>query len=221
MAHRPSGRPGARHRRTVSVSLIAFALGSSSALAESWPPDPVEAGFSAGDLLFKGADSGPGARLAARWSSGDRRWGHVGVLIGDAQTGWQVVHADTGEAEAARRGEPGLVRAETLAEFLADVNELGHFQVAFSGSARAAYLAAVQASVGVMFDRAYSLDTADALYCSELIWRAMSAGAGEDILPEKSRRIGLVYVSLSDISEHPLVREHAVFRRGSSPSPRE
>jgi hypothetical protein len=167
----------------------------------------MQAHFVAGDLLFKGADSGTGATLAARWSLGDKRWGHVGVLTGGAANGWYVIHADTGTAEASRAGQTGAVVAVPLSEFLADVKQLGYFQVALEGTDRARFLETITTSVGLPFDRAYSLATPNALYCTELIWRALSSGLERDAVPVKSERFGRIYIALSDLSLHESVRE--------------
>lgn len=180
-------------------------MGASAQLRpEDLPP------LSPGDLLFKAADSGTGARIAAGWSQGDKRWGHVGILAAD---GASVIHADTGEN--APQGEPGEVRREPLVEYLGDVTLLGVFTVDLSGEGRAAYLAYAESAVGKPFDRGFSLQSDTALYCSELVWRALSEGAGEDIQPQKSERFGRVYVSISDLSENSLVHEAAVITAGA------
>jgi uncharacterized protein YycO len=187
------------------LACLIAAIGASAQLRpEDLPP------LSPGDLLFKGADSGTGARIAAGWSQGDKRWGHVGILAAD---GASVIHADTGEN--APQGEPGEVRREPLAEYLGDVTLLGVFTVDLAGEGRAAYLAYAESAVGKPFDRGFSLQSDTALYCSELVWRALSEGAGEDIQPQKSERFGRVYVSISDLSENSLVHEAAVITAGA------
>jgi uncharacterized protein YycO len=187
------------------LACLIAAMGASAQLRpEDLPP------LSPGDLLFKGADSGTGARIAAGWSQGDKRWGHVGILAAD---GASVIHADTGEN--APQGEPGEVRQEPLAEYLGDVALLGVFTVDLAGEGRAAYLAYAESAVGKPFDRGFSLQSDTALYCSELVWRALSEGAGEDIQPQKSERFGRVYVSISDLSENSLVHEAAVITAGA------
>lgn len=187
------------------LACLIAAMGASAQLRpEDLPP------LSPGDLLFKAADSGTGARIAAGWSQGDKRWGHVGILAAD---GASVIHADTGEN--APQGEPGEVRREPLVEYLGDVTLLGVFTVDLSGEGRAAYLAYAESAVGKPFDRGFSLQSDTALYCSELVWRALSEGAGEDIQPQKSERFGRVYVSISDLSENSLVHEAAVITAGA------
>ncbi|MCA8903198.1 MAG: hypothetical protein KDA53_18325 [Hyphomonas sp.] len=149
-----------------------------------------------GDLLFKAANTGTGTRLAADWSQGDKRWGHVGIVVpGRDGAGLDVVHADTGMP-----GETGEVRQVSLAAFLSDVTELGVYSVDLGGAERAAYVSYAEGAVGLPFDHGFSVKTEQSLYCSELVWRALSAGLGEDAVPEKSKRLGRVYVSVSDIS---------------------
>jgi uncharacterized protein YycO len=195
---------------------IAFAAGlvlaaASLPAAAQIAPAAVN-GLKAGDVLFKGAGTATGTRVAAGWSNGDRRWGHTGIVVTDGAGHFSVIHADTGEGRAG-----GDVRRVPLAEYLSDVSTLGHYTVALTGEARANYLAYAEATVGLPFDRRFSLGSVDRLYCSELVWRALSAGAGKDILPDKSERFGRIYVSVSDLSDNPLLSESAVITSGEQP----
>lgn len=170
---------------------------------------PAEAlpSLTPGDLLFKGADTGVGTQLAVAWSLGDKRWGHVGIVVADADGELSVIHADTG----ARR-EIGHVRRVSLAEYLSDVSELGIYTLHLEGQARETYLAYAESAVGRPFDKAFSIESENSLYCSELVWRAMSAGLGEDAIPQKSVRLGRIYISVSDLADHPLAQERAVIK---------
>lgn len=189
--------------RKIAAAGLALVLAAASASAQLTPDDLPA--LTPGDLLFKGAGSGNGARIAASWSLGDKRWGHVGIVAAD---GASVIHADTGET--ALSGDPGEVRRVPLGVYIADVTVLGHYTVSLTGSQRDAYLSHAEDAVGLPFDRGFSLRSENALYCSELVWRALSAGAGEDVQPQKSERFGRVYVSISDLSENALMREAAV-----------
>ncbi len=193
----------------LAAGLILAAAGLPSA-AQIAPADLQ--GLKAGDVLFKGAGTAAATRIAAGWSNGDQRWGHAGIVVADGAGQFSVIHADTGEGRAA-----GEVRRVPLTEYLSDVSALGHYAVALTGQAREGYLAYAERTVGLPFDRRFSLDSADRLYCSELVWRALSAGAGEDILPDKSRRFGRIYVSVSDLSGHPLLSELTVLASAAPP----
>lgn len=192
------------------IAAAGFACLLASGAAAQVRPDALT-GLAEGDLLFKGAETATGTRVAAGWSLGDKRWGHIGIVVADDDGGFSVIHADTGTD-----GEVGEVRRVPLAVYLSDVYTLGVYEVRLAGDQREAYLAEAERSVGLPFDRGFSLDSANAVYCSELVWRALSAGAGEDIQTGKSRRFGRVYVSVSDISENPLVREAAVYTEARS-----
>lgn len=190
----------------IAIAGVALALVAGAASAEVLPR---QAGpLAPGDLLFKGAATGVGTRVAADWSLGDKRWGHIGIVVPGPDGALEVVHADTGAP-----GEGGEVRQVPLATFLSDVSDLGVYTIDLEGPARRAYLAYAQAAVGKPFDHGFSLADDDALYCSELVWRALSAGLGKDAVPEKSTRLGRIYVSISDISgnahAHELRTVHA------------
>jgi len=184
----------------VTAAALALVLAAGAAGAEILPG---EAGpLAPGDLLFKGAGTGNGTRMAADWSSGDKRWGHIGIVVAGTDGGLDVVHADTGLP-----GEVGEVRRVSLAKFLSDVKALGVYGVDLAGRERDAYLAYAEGAVGLPFDHGFSLATEDSLYCSELIWRALAAGLGEDPVPVKSKRLGRVYVAVSDISQNAHTQE--------------
>lgn len=185
-----------------------------------------------GDLLFKGASTAVWTQMASQWSHGDTRWGHVGMIIcagtrtRDADANLPapaqqkrcsgdvlVVHADTGPDEGEANLPPGEVigevRAVSLDEFLGEADEVGLFRLMVTPEQRARMTdwAAGAAMAHTPFDRGYSLDSENSLYCTELIWRAMSAALGRDTIPQKSRSMGRVYVALSDLSLHPLAEE--------------
>ena len=197
-------------RKIGLFAAFAFLVAATTAAAQISPAS-LE-GLQAGDILFKGAGTATGTRVAAGWSNSDKRWGHTGIVVADEAGQFSVIHADTGEDRAA-----GEVRRVPLADYLSDVSALGHYTVALTGEARAGYLTYAEETVGLPFDRRFSLDSVDRLYCSELVWRALSAGAGEDILPDKSERFGRIYVSVSDLSGHPLLSESAVITSGEQP----
>ncbi|HRI99687.1 MAG TPA: YiiX/YebB-like N1pC/P60 family cysteine hydrolase [Hyphomonas sp.] len=190
-------------RKVIPAAVLAL-LAAPAALAQL-EPGALPA-LESGDLLFKGAETGAGTRIAAGWSLGDKRWGHVGIV---ADGGQSVIHADTGEP-----GEVGAVRKVALVDFLADVETLGVYEIRLTGEAREKYVAFAESAVGLPFDHGFSIRTENSLYCSELVWRAMSAGLGEDAVPEKSARLGRTYVSVSDLSDHPLLRESATVTEG-------
>jgi len=187
--------------RQIAASAL---LGLAAPAAAQVAPESLS-GLKPGDLLFKGAETATGTRIAAGWSLGDKRWGHVGIVVAGAGGGLEVIHADTGQP-----GETGEVRRVPLAAFLSDVYTLGLYETGLEGARSGAYLAYAESVVGLPFDRGFSLKSEGSLYCSELVWRALSAGAGTDIQPQKSERFGRVYVSVSDLSENGLIREVGV-----------
>ncbi len=181
------------------AALLALTAGNAS--AEILPEQAGD--LHAGELLFKGADTAVGTRLAADWSLGDKRWGHIGIVVeGDTPGTLSVIHADT-----LALGQTGEVRKVSLREFLSDVEDLGVYEVTLEGDQRAAYLLYAESAIGRPFDRSFSLKSDKSLYCSELVWRALSAGAGKDVVPDKTARLGRVYVSVSDIADNPVAHE--------------
>ena len=215
-------------RQVLTVLCLALALPAAS------DPGPARARILAerlsselqpGDLVFKGASTAVWTELAASWSEGDKRWGHVGLVVSTSANGGvaTVVHADTGTGDPDQTFRPGeeigAVRAVPLEVFLGDVDQAGLFHLRLTPEARARMLdwANAQAAARIPFDRGYSLESANNLYCTELIWRAMSEGLGHDAIPEKSHRLGRTYVALSDLSQHQMAKEVLVLDMRPTP----
>ncbi len=66
---------------------------------------------------------------------------------------------------------------------------------------------------GARFDPRFSLATVHELYCSELVWRALSAAMQHDIVPNKTTILGQPGVSLADLEASPLLVKVADVRR--------
>lgn len=149
-----------------------------------------------GDVIFKKGD-GLWGRLAARFSDNDDGYGHVGIV--DQRDGELVViHA--GGDPATRNGR---VQESRFSDFLGAARAAALYRPLLDEKGAGAELDYALAAVrrNAPFDAAFSLDTEEALYCTELVWRALSAGLGEDAAPEKSERGGKVYVAIDDLQE--------------------
>ncbi|MCL5746448.1 MAG: hypothetical protein M1541_21370, partial [Acidobacteria bacterium] len=113
-------------------------------------------------------------------------YSHVGI-VGETQGRMSVVHSVVDEAPVTT----GSVRADSVSQFLspdraaaAAVYRLRDESPEFAmKSELASRVAADFASRHVRFDRDFDLDTADAVYCTELIWRAYKS-AGVELVSE-------------------------------------
>jgi len=211
-----------------AVSAAGSALAAPDRERAAWLADNLCPVLQPGDLVFKGASTAIWTELAAGWSDkADRRWGHVGLVVtvdaqgvdnadtatASADCSADIVHADTGPADPGRTLAPGedigAVRDVPLEVFLGDVDHVGVFRLALDTGQRARMLAWAkgEAERNTPFDRGYNLDSENNLYCTELVWRAMSKGLGIDSIPQKSHRMGRTYIALSDLSLHPLAAE--------------
>lgn len=146
-------------------------------------PHPLQTG----DIVLLGNDSAWGF-VARRFADSDSRWSHVGMVIRAGEDA-SVVHMD---------GSPmgGQIRRESVAAFTAEARYVQVVRPAFDSRQRA--------RVGdwlvdhlrrdTTFDTRFRLDQEPAMYCSELVWRALGHVAmtpGDDSLP---RAAGRAYV---------------------------
>lgn len=180
----------------LTALLVATTLAASAAGRE--PQGPAKpAGLlqhaKPGDVIFF-SGQGLWAGIGARWSEPRFRHGHVGmiVLVNGAV---RVVHAKGSPVNAG-----GRVRAEPLDTFLTGGDRVSLFRPKSPHAAsRAALLVKGYADRRAPFDRAFSLQTPGAVYCTELIWRVLNVAYGADVVPRKRREHGRSIITLADL----------------------
>ncbi|MEQ9447430.1 MAG: hypothetical protein RLN70_00810, partial [Rhodospirillaceae bacterium] len=148
------------------LGLVAFSGGIASAQT-GLPPEAVgeiTQHVRPGDLIFKGASTAVWTELASRWSTGDKRWGHVGIVTRVPETCCDpvmIVHADTGTGNPEDQPAPGEVigevRAVPLAQFLSDVDQVGLFRLDLDPGQRERFVTYAQTAAAnhTPFDRGY------------------------------------------------------------------
>lgn len=140
-------------------------------------PPPVSQ-LRTGDLIFRSGIAAESFVIKAFDRGG--AFSHVGLLdVG--RDGAHVVHIEPGST-----ADDSRVRREPLNVFLApgraDAYAVYHVAPADPVRGAVAVAAALRyVAHGTSFDRDYRLDTPDALYCTELVWRAYRE-AGLDLI---------------------------------------
>ncbi len=137
-----------------------------------------------GDIVLTGNDSA-WAFLARRFADSDPRWSHVGMVIRDGK-GVAVVHMD---------GSPmgGRIRRESPAAFTGGAEYVRVVRPALDAGRRARVGEWLDGHLErrTPFDTSFRLDDREAMYCSELIWRALEhvgTTPGSDSLPSLAGR---------------------------------
>lgn len=172
------------------AAVLFVALGTREGIAvgqpERHPQRVVLEGMPAirpGDLVFRRGDS---LASAAVLTVDPGRYSHVGMVVQSPQ-GLAVVHA----APADDPAEVRLVASERLDVYLAPAAASAAAIYRSQDAAIAEAAAAVAAEYhrrGLRFDAAFSLQSEDELYCTELVWRAFRE-QGTDLLDAPPRRI--------------------------------
>lgn len=162
--------------------------------------DPAALGrLEAGDVIFLSAPKALWARLASEWSLPAYRHGHVGMIVIGRDGRPMVVHA-SGDPTRSK----ATVRAVTVAKFLEEAETAAVFRMKNRAAAPvAAAQAASFARRRVLFDTDFSLKTKNKLYCSEMIWRAMSYALHRDTVPKKAIDYGRPTIRLRDLETSP------------------
>jgi hypothetical protein len=145
-------------------------------IAASVPSDRLLAG----DLVFRlGRSFGSQAVISVDPMSS---YSHVGILAAGEDTNWYVIHV---MPQAVTDANP--VRLQPLSEFISTDQAAAFAFYRFEGSDREHVRAVAVANArtyyanGVVFDSQFDLSTDNAMYCTELVWKAYLA-AGVDLL---------------------------------------
>jgi hypothetical protein len=200
-----------------AATLLAVAAsGQPPAAADATLPaaagvEAFEALVETGDVLALDFGTAWGV-LAERLAPRDRTYGHVGVIVDDDRGGHVLVHAS---GNPATRG--GHVVSEPLTDVLARARRAGLFRLAADRAARGAFAARARAYAdrAVPFDRRFCLETADEIYCTELVWRAARDALGIDLAPEKERFAGRTFIPADAIYLSPHLAAVATWTRAA------
>ncbi|WOI53537.1 YiiX/YebB-like N1pC/P60 family cysteine hydrolase [Parvularcula sp. LCG005] len=169
-------------------------LGSAAAQTGDLPARLLQTG----DVIFIG-QTGSWADIAAQASVGDKRYGHVGIAIANGSD-WSVIDAGGSPTSPDAR-----VASKSLNEFLGHAALVGIYRPTFPSRQIPAMTAKAKdaAIARLPFDRGFSLDTEDQIYCTELVWQALSAAVGKDAVPVKTQWEGRAVITLEDLSLSP------------------
>ncbi len=162
--------------------------------------DPADLGrLEAGDVIFLSAPQALWARLASQWSLPQYRHGHVGMVVIGRDGEPLVIHA-SGDPTRSK----ATVRAVSLGKFLEEAKTAAVFRMRNPAAARVA-AAEVEsyARRRLLFDTEFSLKSKNRLYCSEMVWRAMSKALHRDVVPRKAFDYGRPSIRLRDLEASP------------------
>lgn len=155
---------------------------------------PQETSLRAGDVVLRHGH-GLWSRLFAQLNRHDQRFSHAGIVVLDAQRQWRVVHAQVDD-----RTGSGHVRSQPWHEFVDRTTQVALLRVSDEKSAaRIADAALAMHDDALAFDLTFDLSRTDAVYCSELVWRALIEATGHDPLPVKPRVNGREVVLIENL----------------------
>lgn len=176
-----------------SCLLLTLSTGFTTAGRSDNPALLQDVALQSGDVVLRHGN-GLWSDLFARLNSRDTRFSHAGVVVHDGLT-WYVVHA-----EADNLGRNGTVRMDEWAVFAEHAQQLALLRVSDSGAAaRTAEAALAMHREALPFDFSFDLTRLDAVYCSELVWRALSQALQRDPLPEKPTLHGRAAVLVENL----------------------
>ncbi len=161
-----------------SMPVVTIGLGPTGASMGAPSQLLIPEDLQTGDLVFR-----TGRDMLARMvlTQGEAaQFSHVG-LVDRAGPSVRVIHAIPAE-----EGHHGGVVAEPLDAFAAPAMALrvGFYRVAMTASQRSESLAYAKAQLGKPFDSQFAMSSEDAMYCTELVLKALrNAGVSLDDVP--------------------------------------
>src|SRR5690606_37314745 len=171
-----------RRRAPALLLPVVIAIGLAAALPAARAPDvPAAPAVQAapGDIVLRRGD-GFWSNFFARLNRRDRRFSHAGVVVRE-HGALRVVHAEADDS-----GANGRVRLDDYAAFTADGTGYVVLRLADrEAAARLAEAASSMHAAALPFDLDFDLADPAAVYCSELVWRALSLALRRDPLPDK------------------------------------
>ena len=184
-----------------SLAVAAVAIGSTAGpgVPRVEPLKDLDvAALRTGDLVFR---AGRGWRAGAVRAASGSSLTHVGIVDRDIHGRISVIHADPPEG-----GRTGMVRRVPLAAFAdpADADRVVAYRLDEAPGVLISMVASARryAAQRVPFDDAFDLASPDAVYCTELVWRAL-AEAGERLVPRLTRIdapvVGGTYMTPEDL----------------------
>lgn len=164
----------------LALASCSFLISPTGSTAGRTAPLPLpDLPLQTGDVVLRHG-AGLWSHLFARLNSRDRRFSHAGVVVYHDQD-WHVIHA-----EADNLGRHGTVRMDEWGVFVERAEQLALLRTGDPGAAaRTADAALAMYRAALPFDFSFDLSRLDAVYCSELVWRALSHALQRDPLPEK------------------------------------
>ncbi len=196
----PAGRKRGRKILPAFLGLCLLAAGSCSpekpASEDTALPD-VE--FCDGDLVFR-YGNGVFSSYFRDFAGKGNPYSHVGVVVLDKGKSVRVVHAQASELSGI-----GRVRAEPAEDFLKGVSVWGLYRLRASPERRDRVAGAAMdfARREVPFDPDFDLGDSTAVYCTELVMRAVNAGCDSTVILPRTFRYGRLFVSLDDLTDNP------------------
>lgn len=150
-----------------------------------------------GDLILRRSE-GIFSDIARNFSSIDKRFSHVGIIVSHKQQAY-VVHS----IHDLDKGFNGVV-IEKLDAFLSDATDWAVYRLKLEKKRlhQFATTALEYAGEDISFDSHFDLATRDAMYCTEFIWRVSETIVHPNPIRPTINLSGALYISIEDIYRH-------------------
>ena len=155
------------------------------------------AGLRPGDLVFRRCD-GVWSRWFIEASSREKRFSHVGIVVGESPCEFHgesplVVHAEADESTGG-----GCVKVDSWRDFMKDALECAVYRHGESAEQSCEIAKCAMRHIGVPFDASFDLSSTNMLYCTEFVALAMNEALGTNVVGTTVIS-GRQFIALDDI----------------------
>ncbi len=174
--------------------MLAWGLAANAGAANQTAAVSLPSTFQAGDLILR-RGVGIISDIARNFAATEKRFSHIGILV-DYKQQTHVVHSVHEDA----KGFDGVVM-ETLSDFLKHASDWAVYRLKLKQAQqqKLASTAIHYAHRKIPFDSQFNLNTQQALYCTEFIWRVSGEVSQPNPILAATIRGGVRYISIEDI----------------------
>ena len=148
------------------------------------------------DLLVRRGDDMTSYMLS-QLNNKDKTYSHCGVVV--VEDGYPFVYHSIGGED----NPDGVIRRDSAHHWCSPANNHGFagYRYNMADSTKVKLVSVIQSyyTEGRMFDMAFDLATDDRLYCSEMIYKAISKATGDDDYIQLSTNYGRSFAGVDDL----------------------
>ncbi len=147
----------------------------------------------AGDIIFR-RSYGLDSTISTNFSNTEKRYSHAGIIV-MKNNNYFVMHSQEDSAKN-RNG----IFSESLEDFLSGIETWAIYRYPIDKSSLNLFALELERN-HIIFDNKFDLETDDAMYCSEFIYKIINKTAKRKLIQANKKFMGRLFVTISNLYE--------------------